>query len=232
MRYTACASLRRNPRNSTRCEPAAPREARSVALPARSARSALSMPTRSVTSSRSCQRMVVTSKPPRSLRLSTISRPLVAAISSLRCSSANRRIWIAQASTVSPGINTERSCARGCSSPVSSVEKASLMSILRAPAASALFLVDDLGAKVAQLRLDDALILRTHADQQLLSRRTILEAGVGVLPEDLRLHHRDRRWHLGRLQQVIDHLHEPIVEILARIAEILVRLLEQRIQSL
>src|SRR6516164_7965369 len=53
MRYTACASLRRNPRNSTRCEPAAPREVRSVALPARTERSALSMPTRSVTSSRS-----------------------------------------------------------------------------------------------------------------------------------------------------------------------------------
>src|SRR5215470_6766205 len=221
MRYTACASLRRSPRNSTRCEPLVPSEARSVALPARTDRSALSMPTRRVTSSRSCQRMVLTSKPPRSLRLSTIRRPLLAAISSLRCSSANKRICTAHASTVSPAINTERSCASGRSSPASSIDGVSFMSILSRVRCGASFLVDDLGAELAQPCLDDALVLRTHADQQLLPGRAVLEARIGVLPEHLRLHQRNRRRHLRSLQQVVDHFHE-----------ILVRLLKQRVQPL
>src|SRR5215469_802595 len=223
MRYTACASPRRKPRNSTRCEPAAPREARSVALPARSARSALSMPTRSVTSSRSCQRMVVTSNPPRSLRVSTISLPLVAAISNRRCESAYKRTCTAQASRVSPGINTERSCASGLPTPSGSKAVALFMSD---PSAAKLLVLGDLGAKVAQLRLDDARVLRAHADQQLLPGRAVFQARVGVLPEHARLHQLDRRRHLGRLQQMIDHLDQPVVEVLARVAEILVRLLE------
>src|SRR6516165_295528 len=232
MRYTACACSRRNPRNSTRCEPLVPSEARSVAVPARTDRSALTMPTRRVTSSRSCQRMVLTSKPPRSLRLSTISRPLLAAISSLRCSSANQRICTAHASTVSPAISTERSCASGRSSPASSVDGVSFMSILRRARAGASFLVDDLGAELAQPGLDDARILRTHADQQLLPSRAVLEARIGVLPEDLRLLQRNRRRHLRSLQQVVDHFHETVVEVLAGVAEILVRLLKQRVQPL
>src|SRR5689334_22802126 len=232
MRYTACASLRRRPRNSTRCEPLAPSDARSVALPARIDRSALSMPTRSVTSSRSCQRIVLTSKPPRSLRLSTIRRPLVAAIRSLRCTSANKRIWTAHASTVSPVINTERSCASSRSSPASSIDGVSFMSILGRARWRTSLLVDDLGAELAQLGLDDARILRTHADQQLLSRRAVLEGRVGVLPEDLRLQQRYRCRHLRCLQQVVDHFHQPVVEVLARVAEVLVSVLKQRIQPL
>src|SRR6516164_3427640 len=212
MRYTACACSRRNPRNSTRCEPLAPSEARSVALPARTARSALSMPTRRVTSSRSCQRMVVTSKPPSSLRVSTTSRPLVAAISSLRCSSANSRSCTADASTVSPGISTDRSCASARSSPGSSIADTSLMPPAR------LLPGEDLGAELAQLPLDDARVLRTHADQQLLPRRAVLESRVGVFPEDLRLYQRDRCRHFRCLQQMVDHFHQPVIEVLAGVA--------------
>ena len=62
-----------------------------MALPARSVRSAPITPTRKVTSSRSCQRMVETSKPAMSLRTSTTSLPLVAAISTRRCDSAKIR---------------------------------------------------------------------------------------------------------------------------------------------
>src|SRR6267154_3627682 len=190
MRYTACAYSLRNPRNSTRCEPCAPREARSVALPARSARSAPITPTLKVTSSRSCQRMVETSKPARSLRTSTTSLPLVAAISSRRCDSANSRRWIAQASRVSPGINTERRSASGLSRPAPSIAVASL---IEHPFGAASFLLGDLGAKFPQFRLDGARVCRTHADQQLLSGRTALEVGVGVFVEHLGLHQPDRR---------------------------------------
>src|SRR5207248_10827958 len=163
--------------------------------------------------------MVETSKPPRSPRTSTTSLPLVAAISSRRCDSAKIRRWIAQASRVSAGINTERRSASGLSRPASSI-------------AVTLFLPDDLGAKFPQFRLDGARVRRTHADQQLLSGRATFEVSVGVFVEDLGLHQLDRRRHLRRLQQLIDHLDQPIVEVLARIAQVLVSLLEQRIQPL
>src|SRR6267143_1419021 len=201
--------------------------ARSVALPARSARSAPITPTLKVTSSRSCQRMVETSKPPSSRRTSTTSLPLVAAISSRRCVSAKIRRWIAQASRVSAGINTERRSASGFSRSAPSIAVASLM--FEHPFGAALFLLDDLGAKFPQFRFYGARVGRTHADQQLLSGRAALETRVGVFVEDPGLHQLDRRRHLRRLQQLIDHLDQPIVEVLAGIPQVLVRLLEQRV---
>src|SRR5919108_1009225 len=228
MRYTAWACSLRSPRNSTLCEPCAPSEARSVALPARSARSALMMPTRSVTSSRSCQRMVETSNPPRSLRSRTTRRPLVAAMSSRRCATAKTRRWIAHASNVSPGISTERSSASGRSASASSKTRGSL--ILGHSCQRRLWLADDLGAKCAQLRLDGARVGRTHADQQLLPGRAPFEIRIGVLVHHSRLHERNRRGPLRSLQQVIDHLDEPVIEILAGIAQVLVSLLEERIE--
>jgi len=113
---------------STRCEPCAPREARSVASPARSARSAPITPTLKVTSSRflpadggdvEAREEPAQPAPP--------DLPLVAAISSRRCDSANSRRWIAQASRVSPGINTECSSASGLSRPAPSIAVASLI---------------------------------------------------------------------------------------------------------
>src|SRR6202022_1627049 len=106
--------------------------------------------------------MVETSKPPRSRRTSTTSLPLVAAISTRRCASAKIRRWIAQASRVSAGINTERRSASGFSTSAPSIAGAALIIS---------FLLDDLGAKFPQFRLDGARVGRTHADQQLLSGR-------------------------------------------------------------
>ena len=79
------------------------------------------MPTLRVTSSRSCQRRLATSKPPIRWRISQISRPLVDAISKRRCDRAKIRRWMAQASTFSPGIRIECSCARASPVPVRSM---------------------------------------------------------------------------------------------------------------
>src|SRR5262249_307144 len=203
-------------------------EARSAARPARTASSALSMPTSSVTSSRSCQRIVVTRKPPRSWRVRTMRRPLVAASTSRRCVSANRRRCSAYASSCSPGISTERSCAITCASSGS----AALIASLILPTSGASLLLHDLRAELAQLGLGGPGVLRPQAQGQPLARRAALELGIGELVEHLRLRQLQRAGGLGGLQQVIDDLDQAVVEVLARVAEILVGLLEERVEPL
>ncbi len=84
-------------------------------------------------------------------------------------------------------------------------------------------------AQLFQLRLDGRLVLRAHAQQQLLAGGAGLEGRVGVFVEHLPLLQRDRAADLRRLQQVVDHLDQPVVEVLPGVAEILVGLLEQRV---
>src|SRR5258708_7786549 len=236
MRYTACPCSLRSPSNSTRLAPGAPGEARSVAFPARSGRSAPIPPPRRVPSPRSCQRIVSTSKPPRSPRMSTMSRPLVAASSSRRWVRAKIRRWTAQASMLSPAISTECSCESGLSMSSSSEALNSLMTTpLRGYLSifsSSSVLLDDRGTKLPQLRLDGARVGRPHADQQLLPRRAGFQVRIRVLVEHPRLLEQNRPGRLGGAQQVIDRLHQAVVEVLARIAEILVRLLEEPVQPL
>src|SRR5256884_9880698 len=169
------------------------------------------------------------SRRPRSWRASPTSRPLVAATSSRRCVSAKRRRWIAQASSDSPGISTERRSASGLAA-FSSITAGSVMLGYPERERVMLFLVDDLGPKLAQLRLDGALVRWTHADQQLLPGRAPLEIRIRVLVHHPGLHQRDRRLHHRRLQQMIDHLDQAVVEVFAGVAEVLVGLLEERIE--
>ena len=190
------------------------------------------MPTCSVTSSRSCQRIVVTSKPPSSWRVSTMRRAAGGRDqqSPVRERRTARR-WIAQASSVSPAINTERSCASGFAEP-RLVRRCRVAHVRQSLQSAAYFFLTISARNSRSFCLDDALVRRSHADQQFLPGRAALQIRIRILVEHLRLHELDRAVHLRRLQQLIDDLHQAVVEVLARITEILVRLLEQRVETL
>src|ERR1700722_9334923 len=122
-------------------------------------------------------------------------------------------------------MSPPRSCPRGPARSAGVSAAASLMSVLPAcirPWQPHSFLFHDLGTEVAQLRLDDALVGRSHAYQQLLARRAALQVLVRVLVEYLRLRELDGGGDFGGLQQVVDDLHQAVVEVLARVAKILV----------
>src|SRR6266403_536423 len=84
-------------------------------------------------------------------------------------------------------------------------------------------------AQLAQLGLDPRLVLRAETDQDLLAGRGILQIRVRIVEHRPRSHQRDRRLWLRRLQQVVDRLDQPVVELALRIAEFAIGLLEQRV---
>ena len=90
--------------------------------------------------------------------------------------------------------------------------------------------IHDRFAELAQLRFHDGLVGRSHAQQQLLPCGQRFELGVCVFEETLRLCQLDGALYVRRTKHVIDHLDQAIVEVLARVTQILVRLLEQGIQ--
>ena len=93
-----------------------------------------------------------------------------------------------------------------------------------------LFIFEDGAAQLAQFGFDDSRIGRPHADQKLLPCGTRLQIAVLVLEEHPRLDEFNRPLHVGRLQHVVDHFNQAIIEILRRVTEILVGLLEERIE--
>ena len=90
-------------------------------------------------------------------------------------------------------------------------------------------LADDLLANLAQLRLHRRRIERADADQHLLPRRQGFQRGIFEDVENLGTVQFRRFGHLGRCQQIVDHLHDPVVEVPVRVAEIAERLLEERV---
>src|SRR5690349_10229393 len=71
----------------------------------------------------------------------------------------------------------------------------------------------DFLAQLAKLRLHLRRVGRSHANEHLLSRGEPLELGIGVLVKHVAHDELDRAVRLGRGEQVIDHLHEAIVEM-------------------
>src|SRR6185312_2165272 len=89
----------------------------------------------------------------------------------------------------------------------------------------------DRRAKLLQLLLDDARVLRPHADEYLLARGQRLELRIGELVEHLGPHEGDGALDVRGGEQAVYGLHHPVVEVLPGVSQILIRLLEERIQT-
>src|SRR5215831_2246377 len=83
----------------------------------------------------------------------------------------------------------------------------------------------------AQLRLEARGVLGAHADESLLARRTRLERRIGILVQHPGPCELDRTGHGRRREQMVDHLDQPIVEVMVRIPEVRVGLLEEGIEA-
>ena len=88
---------------------------------------------------------------------------------------------------------------------------------------------DERGAHLAQLRLHARCVRGAHAQQDLLPGRELLELGIRVLPEHAGSHERELRADVGRREQVVEHVDEAVVEVAVLVAELAIRLLEQRV---
>ena len=69
-------------------------------------------------------------------------------------------------------------------------------------------------------------VLRTHSQQDLLSRREILQCWIGKFVQHPWLHQYKGLRDIRRCQQVIDHLDKAIIEIAVRITQCFVLLLQ------
>ena len=97
-------------------------------------------------------------------------------------------------------------------------------------------------ANLRQPGLDPSLVDRTHPQEELLAGRQRLQLRVGEFvehPRALRSHragdgrhdHLQRRVDLGRLEQLIDHFDQSVVEVASRVAQFLERPLQGRIDA-
>ena len=90
--------------------------------------------------------------------------------------------------------------------------------------------IGDSAAKFPELGFHDRGVVAAEAHHDLLAGRSPLELVIGEFVKDFRLHELDIRGHVGRREQVVDHLHQTIVEVRPWVAELLVGLLEERIE--